>query len=144
MELRPFQRRFLRAALVPGVDTAALSIPRGNGKSWLAAELLTRCLSPGDKLHTSGAEFLLCAASIEQGRVVFRFIRQMLGEDGWRYLDSTTRCGITRADGARLRVIGSNGKTAMGLVNTPLVIADEPEAWETNKGSLMWDAATRA
>ena len=28
-DLWPFQRRFLRAALVPGIDTAALSIPRG-------------------------------------------------------------------------------------------------------------------
>ena len=41
-------------------------------------------------------------------------------------------------------MIGSNGKTAMGLVDTPLVIADEPGAWEVNKGGLMWDAITTA
>ena len=115
-------------------------MPRGSGKSWLAAHIAAR------ELQSIGRheEIALCAASIEQGRVVFRFIRQMLGEDGWRYLDSATRCGITRADGARLRVIGSNGRTAMGLVNTPLVIADEPGAWEVNKGGLMWDAITTA
>ena len=68
----------------------------------------------------------------------------MLGEDGWRYLDSSMRCAITRSDGARLRVVGSNGKTAMGLVNTPLVIADEPGAWETRGGELMADALIEA
>ena len=30
MDLRPFQRQFLRGALAPGVDTAALSLLRGN------------------------------------------------------------------------------------------------------------------
>ena len=32
-ELRGFQKRFIRGALAPGIDVAALSIPRGNGKS---------------------------------------------------------------------------------------------------------------
>ena len=31
MELRAFQKRFLKGALADGVDVAALSIPRGNG-----------------------------------------------------------------------------------------------------------------
>ena len=31
--LRTFQKRFVKRALAPGVDVAALSIPRGNGKS---------------------------------------------------------------------------------------------------------------
>ena len=48
VELRPFQRTFIRHATAPGIDTAALSLPRGNGKSWLAAHLLTRCLTPGN------------------------------------------------------------------------------------------------
>ena len=66
-QLRAFQKEFVRRALAPGIDVAGLSIPRGNGKSWLAAHLLTRCLTPGDALHVAGAEYLLCAASIEQG-----------------------------------------------------------------------------
>ena len=74
-QLRPFQRRFLRAALAPKIDTSALSMPRGNGKSWLAAHVLARCLTPGDRLHVPGAEYLLCAASLEQARLCFRFIR---------------------------------------------------------------------
>ena len=110
-------------------------MPRGNGKSWLAAYISAEEL----KHIQAHQEIALCAASIEQGRIVFRFIRQILGEDGWRYLDSETRCAITREDGARLRVIGSNGQTAMGLVDTPLAIADEPGAWEMYGGQLMWE-----
>ena len=61
---RPFQRRFLARALAPGIDTAALSIPRGNGKTWLAGHVLTRCLTPGDGLWVEGAEYLLsCSCS---------------------------------------------------------------------------------
>ena len=140
MDLQPFQRRFIKRALAPGMDTAALTLPRGNGKSWLAAYIAAKELQRISRHE----EIALCAASIEQGRIVFRFIRQMLGEDGWRYLDSATRCAITRSDGARLRVIGSNGRTAMGLVDTPLVIADEPGAWEVNGGQLMADALFEA
>ncbi|MYN68052.1 MAG: hypothetical protein F4X11_24025 [Acidobacteria bacterium] len=80
--LRPFQRRFVKPALAPHVDTAACSIPRGNGKSWLAAHLLTRALTPGDELHEDGAEYLLCAGSIEQARLCFRFVRAWLEPTG--------------------------------------------------------------
>lgn len=138
--LQPFQKRFIRGAMAAGIDTAALSMPRGNGKSWLAAYIAAEEL----KRIEAYEEIALCAASVEQGRIVFRFIRQMLGETGWRYLDSAQRCAITRHDGARLRVIASNGKTAMGLVNTPLVIADEPGAWEVNGGQLLADAILEA
>ena len=68
-ELRSFQREFIKRALAPGVDVAALSIPRGNGKSWLAAHLLQRCVTPGDALYKPGSEYLLCAGSIEQARL---------------------------------------------------------------------------
>ena len=60
-ELRPFQREFIKRSLAHGVDVAALSIPRGNGKSWLAAHLLERALTPGDELFVAGSEYLLCA-----------------------------------------------------------------------------------
>ena len=141
-ELRAFQRRFVKRALARGIDVAALSIPRGNGKSWLAAHLLTRCLTPGDSLHVAGAEYLLCAASIEQARLVYRFIRAELEpKGGYSLIDSTTRIGIThKASNTRLRVLSSNGKTAMGIVNCPVLVADEPGSWEVVGGTLMFDA----
>ena len=146
MKLRKFQKEFLDKALAPGIDIAALSLPRGNGKSWLAAEILTRCLTPGDSLHQPGKEYVSVAASIEQARLVYTFIRQALEPTGqYSWIDSVTRLGAThRPSNTKLRVISSNAKTAMGLVNVPLVVADEPGSWETNGGNLMWDALTGA
>ena len=102
---------------------------------------MSRILDPADKLFRGDTESVLCAASIEQARIVFRFARGMLGEDGYRYLDAATRCAIThRPTRTRLRVIGSNGKTAMGLVGCPWAICDEPGSWEVNGGTLLHDA----
>ena len=145
MDLRTFQKTFLRRALAPEVDTAALSIPRGNGKSWLAGRVLTRCMTPGDRLHVPGSEYLLCAASIEQARLCFRFVRADLEPvGGYRFLDSATRIGITGPGNTKLRILSSNGKTAMGIVNTPILVADEPGSWEVNGGQLMHDAIQTA
>ena len=146
VELRPFQRTFIRHATAPGIDTAALSLPRGNGKSWLAAHLLQRALTPGDELHVPGSEYLLCAGSIEQARLVFRFVRAELEPSGeYRFLDSSTRIGIAhKASNTRLRILSSNGKTAMGIVGCPLLVADEPGSWEVNGGTLMYDAIITA
>ena len=144
--LRTFQKRFLRGSLAPGIDVAALSIPRGNGKSWLAAHLLQRALTPGDSLNVPGAEYLLCSGSIEQARLCFRFIRAELEPSGeYGFLDSSTRIGIRhKRSNTRLRVLSSNGKTAMGIVGCPLLVADEPGSWEINGGILMFDAITTA
>ena len=144
--LRPFQRKFLKGALAPSTLTAGLSMPRGNGKTWLAAHILTRCLTPGDALHVAGSEYLLCAASLEQARLCFRFIRPELEpRGGYRFLDASTRLGITHtATNTRLRVLSSNGKTAMGIVGCPLLVADEPGSWEVNGGQLMADAIDTA
>ena len=146
VDLRPFQRRFLEAACSRGIDTAAFSTPRGNGKSWLAGHVLSRVLDPDDELFRAGTESVLCAASIEQARIVFRFARETLeARGGYRFLDSHTRIGIVhKATNTRLRVIGSNGKTAMGLVGCPWAICDEPGAWEHNGGTLLHDAIETA
>ena len=141
-----FQRRFIARATATRVDTACLTLPRGNGKSALAGYLVTRTLTQGDSLFSPGTESVLCAASIEQARIVFRFARAGLEHTGqYRFLDSLNRIGIThKATNTKLRVLGSNGNTAMGLVNCPWAICDEPGAWETNGGQLLWDALATA
>ena len=146
MKLRPFQTRFVRQATKPGIDTACLSLARGNGKSWLAAHILTRCLTPGDPLHVPGAEYLLCAASLEQARLSYLFSRADLEPTGeYRFLDSVTRIGIYhKATNTRLRVMSSKAKSAFGIVHCPLLVADEPGAWETQNGTLMFDAIQTA
>ena len=146
LDLRRFQRRFIRAATAPGIDTAALSLPRGNGKSALAGHLVARILDPDDTLFRPDTESVLCAASIEQARIVFRFARETLEpRGGYRFMDAANRIGIRHpATNTRLRVIGSNGKTAMGLVGCPWAICDEPGAWEVNGGTLLHDAIETA
>ena len=146
IELLPSQRRFLSGALAPGIRTAALSLPRGEGKSTLAAYILERCLTPGDALFEAGAEYLLCAASIEGARHVYRPIRAELEPTGeYTFLDSQMRLGIThKPTNTKLRVMSSNAKTAFGIVGTPLLVADEPGAWEIVGGGLLHDAIQTA
>ena len=146
MKLLRFQQRFLKGALAPGIDTAALSLPRANGKSALAGYLLSRILDPADTLFRPATESVLCAASIEQSRIVFRFARAALEpRGGYSFLDSHTRIGIRhKATNTRLRIIGSNGRTAMGLVGCPWAVCDEPGAWEVNGGQLLNDAISTA
>ena len=67
LTLQPFQRRFLRSALAPGIRTAALSLPRGNGKSTLVAWLGARALTPGDRLFVEGAESAHCGGVYRAG-----------------------------------------------------------------------------
>ena len=145
MELRPFQRTFLKNAKRPDISIAGLSIPRGNGKSTLSGLIASNVLTPSDDMFRDGSESVLVAGSIEQARIVFRVTRGLLGEDDYRYLDSNTRIGITHKDtNTKLRIIGSNGKTAMGLLDCPWAICDEGGAWEINAGQLVWDALTFA
>ena len=54
--LRAFQERFVRRALAPGIDVAGLSIPRGNGKSWLAAHLHPGTLDTSARIRGLSAQ----------------------------------------------------------------------------------------
>ena len=146
IELRKFQREFVLRATSSNVDTAALSLPRGNGKSWLAGHLAARVMTPGDSLFRAGTESIVLAATLEQGRIVFRFMRELLGEDrDYRWADSLTRVQVVhKPTRTALIVRGANAKATFGLVNTPWVIADEPGAWKVLDGAVMFDAIQTA
>ena len=83
---------------------------------------------------------------MEQGRIVFRFAREMLDDDpAYKFADSYVRSAITHIETrTSIRLISSNAKGAMGLVRCPYVLADEPGSWETNGGTLMFDAIQTA
>ena len=148
LKLLKFQRQFIRAATSPEIDTAVLSMPRGNGKSTLAAHLASRILTPADKLFQPGSESVIIASSLEQGRIIYRLTRDMLGGQGnrdYRFADSLTRIHVThRATKTALQVRGSNAKHVMGLTNCPWVIAEEGGSWETAGGELMHNAIQTA
>ena len=125
MQLKKFQIEFEKAVENDKYDTVALSGPRSLGKTFLAARVLTRCLTPGDSLHQPGREYVLGAASLEQARLTYGFIREWLddGSGRYRFLDSATRLGITHVpSNTGLRAISSNAKTSFGLVNVPLAV----------------------
>lgn len=141
MNLLKFQTDFLREAFAPGIRTAGLSLPRGQGKSTLAGHIVARHMTPGDPWFIENAEIVLIASSIEQSRHVFRAARDELGETDYRYLDSSTRCGIQHKESrTRTRVHGSNAKTALGLVGVSVCIWDEPGSAEIAGGQAMADA----
>ncbi len=96
--------------------------------------------------YTVNAEYLLCAASLEQARLSYLFSRADLEPTGeYRFLDSVTRIGIThKATNTRLRVMSSKAKSAFGIVGCPLLVGDEPGCWETVNGQLMADAIQTA
>lgn len=139
MELEPFQRRFLRGMATEPIS--CFSAPRGNGKSFLAGMAAADAL----RAANAGEEIAVVAGSVNQGRIVFRYVRSFLGETDFRYIDSAQRCTVTRTrDGAKLSVMAASGRTAMGIVRVPLVIADEPAAWRQNDGELLADALLTA
>ena len=112
----------------------------------MASYILTRVLTPGDTLFRAGTESALVSGSLEQARIVFRFLRLELEPTGeYRFADSGTRISALHLrTRTRLRVIGSNAKTAFGIVGCPILVGDEPGAWEVNGGGLLNDAITTA
>ena len=147
MKFLPFQRRFLRAVDDPRYRTVIASWPRGCGKTTSAGYIVARALTPGDSLYVAGGEIVLFAGSIEQCRLTYRqaltFLEPRLDE--YRLVDSATRVAITRKDcRTRLKAVGSNPKTSLGLVGVPLAILDEPAALHTVGGTALWDSVRTA
>ena len=147
MDWMPFQKRFMAAVDDPRYRTVAASWPRGCGKTTAAGYLVARALTPGDPLFVKGGEVVLFAGSIEQCRLTYRqaltFLEPRISE--YRLVDSATRVAIThKASRTRLKAVGSNPKTSLGLVGVPLAIIDEPAALHTVGGQALWDAVRTA
>ena len=137
----PFQKAFV-AALTrkeKAPDILGLSVPRGNGKSWLCGRLVARSLTPGDPLHEDAVENILVSSSRNQAKIVLEFARESLGDTpGFRWSD--TGC-VHKASRARVRIISSDSRRSLGLgAHCRLIICDEPAAWAPTAGKRLWDA----
>ena len=140
-----FQSRFISAICRKDhpVSIAALSTPRGNGKSWLAGYLVAKSITPGDPLHEAGIENVLVASSRQQAAIVLNFARNFLGEEeGYRWrLDGVEHLSSR----ARIRIISSDSRRAMGLgASVRLAVCDEPGSWAPQSGRRLWEAVTGA
>ena len=108
--LMPFQNQFVeevcRKDNPPAV--AALSVPRGNGKSWLCGGLVARALTPGDPLFEPAVENILVSSSMNQARIVLDFAHAALGEvEGYRW----NKNGVEHEESrARVRIVSSDAR----------------------------------
>ena len=141
LELQAWQRRFLRGAFALGVDTAAVSTARGNGKTAFLAGVAAATLI-GPLAQTRG-ETVIVASSLTQARIAFEhclmFVKAEIdAEPGrWSVQDTAQRASITdRRTGARVRCISSDPRRAHGLAPV-LALLDEPAQWPTNTGAKM-------
>ena len=145
-QLRSFQRTWIRRSLAPGIDLGVLSIPRGNGKTALAAHVVALAMTPGSSLYKPNNEVVLISGSTAQSRFAHKFVKRELEELGlYRWSSSLTSMGARDTkNGVELRVMSSNPRTAHGLVGVSMVFCDEPSSWENQAGSDMWDAILTA
>ena len=140
----PWQGRFLRGLRKPDVRTAALSVGRSNGKSWLAARLAADYLRDG----APDSECVIVASSFTQAVVIYRYTVSMveaMGEDladrsRWQYQDSSTtallRC---RSTGRAVRALGCDPRRAHGR-KFGLALLDEPAQWPPGTRDSMLSA----
>ena len=150
-EVLPWQSRFVRGAFRDGVQSAALSVARGNGKTALLSGIAAATLT-GPLVMPRG-ETIIAASSLDQARIAFEHViafladelRDVGGRDSrWRVWDSAQAARVEdRVTGARVRCIGSDPRRAHGLAPI-LILADEPAQWPHESGERMRAALVTA
>ena len=140
MKVLPWQKRFIRGAFRSGVQSAALSVARGNGKTALLAGIA--CATLDGPLMVPRGETVLVASSFEQARIAFEHVLAFMGgklqdRTVWKVWDTAQQGRIeNRLTGARVRCIGSDPRRAHGL-SPVLVCCDEPAQWPDTTGERM-------
>lgn len=137
-----WQERLLADIVNPDISTIALSVARGNGKSFLCSLIAASfVLHQGPLLRKRGQAYLI-ASSFRQARILYEHIYYMISEgDRWRYRiqDTNNISRLTnKSQGAYVQAIGSDPKRAHGLAPA-LVLADEGAQWEVGTRDLMYE-----
>ena len=139
----PWQREFIEKTFAPDVKEAALSVPRGVGKSTLIGAIAAAAVI--GPLRVKNGEVIVCAASFAQAKIVFghalEFVTQACGGEllrrEWQWQDTAQKAMLkSKRWGASIRCIGSKPRTAHGLAPR-LICADEPAQWEHNTSQQM-------
>ena len=130
----------MRGAFAPDVQSAALSVARGNGKTALLSGIAAATLD--GPLAVPRGETVIAASSFEQARIAFEHVVAFMGDKlhdkrRWKVWDTAQQARIEdRQTGARVRCIGSDPRRAHGLAPV-LVLADEPSQWPETTGERM-------
>lgn len=133
--LQPFQLEIIRGAFAPGVLTALISLPRGNGKTMLAAALALAEMFVGPR----SAEVLCVASSAEQAGHVLKYAKQMIAlspELRDRIQVYADRLYLPENDATLLPLPAEPG--ALHGYNPSLLIVDELHVVTED----VWEAAT--
>ena len=136
----PWETRFLRGALAPGVGEAALTVARGAGKSTLVAAIACAYLD-GDGTAAPASEITLVATTLKQSRKVFAHVVRFLEASGrmgdFRKQDTVNVCGLqNRRDGRALECLGAHPGGLHGAAPA-LVLADEVAQWPAARVHAM-------
>ena len=143
----PWQAQFVRRGFAPGVQSAALSVSRANGKTALLSGIAAATLD--GPLMVPRGEAVIVASSFEQARIAFEHVLAFMGDKLadkriWKVWDTAQQARIEhRLTGARVRCIGSDPRRAHGLAPV-LVLADEPAQWPQTTGERMLAALRTA
>ena len=138
----PWQKRFLRGALRPGVYESALTMARGGGKSTFIAGLA--CAALNGPLSQPNSEVIVVAASLAQARIIFRHCLRFL-DDGiaakhYRVWDGPSRSALlNRKNGVLLELKGARPQTLHGLAPS-IIVADEMAQWPANMVDALLSA----
>jgi len=140
MKLAPFQKQFIRGALDEAINTAVLSIGRGNAKTALSAGLALGSLL-GIWDDQPAREILVAARTRDQARIAWQFVAgfaQSLPDDLQSQLiyRRAPRLEIEfTGDGGGhfLRAIAADGRSALGSAPT-LILMDERGHWAAERG----------
>ncbi|MXY96386.1 MAG: hypothetical protein F4Z29_01235 [Gemmatimonadetes bacterium] len=144
VEVLPWQERFIRGVFRPKIQTAAMSIARGNGKttlvSWLAGAVVD------GPLNHRNAKVVVACASHEQGRGIHKAVVDLIPDaktsKQWSVWTNNRYRIVNNDTGAELIVLGMNPGTSHGLIGATLLLADEVAQWPKNRRAEMWNALT--
>ena len=144
LAVQPFQKRYLRRAFSPGISIAALSTPRGAGKTELVGRVAGLGVVEGSPVFRPGHEVVVFAGSMRQARHVYKAaLRALPDPDDYRTRDNNQEISILGPQGTKVSIYPSSGKRALGLgAGEHLLIADEPASWNVRDGDLLWSALT--
>lgn len=131
---------FLDGAFAPGVQEAALSVARGNGKSTLLGAICAATID--GPLAQPRAQTIIVAASHQQARVTFEHalsFRPDVVNNRTRFAvrNSTMECSVLdRNTGAELRVTASDARRVHGLAPS-IAVCDEPAQWAGGNAAMV-------
>lgn len=143
VKLAPFQKKFIRGALAKGIDIAALSVGRGNGKSTLSAGL-SLCELFGVFSDQPAREVLLAAKNRDQAAIVFQYaylLSQSLPDDIQKRLviRRTPKLELEFDKEHIIRAVAADGRGVLGTSPT-LAVLDERGHWPLDQGNDLENA----